>query len=221
MCVCVLFCAPCWCVYQAMGSFLKKHTCCIIDEEAFIYKGERWMTNTFLSLYCGKKKDNRERAEEEEEEGGGGQKEKIEMGRKNERWQEWDRQQEEEEEEEEGWMDGWPQIKASHSHLEILTRGPLTVTHYSPTSAHPKPRTHPSLPLSTQRMTSARTPVHTSAWSERTKDSERLVIHLKKYIWWNEGSRSSEGGGGDSVDSPGLRYCTQSSEKDEYNWCTV
>lgn len=79
-------------------------------------------------------------------------------------------------------------IKASHSHLRILTHGPFARINYSPTSAHPKPRTHPSLPLSTQRMTSSKTPAQTSAWSERTKDSERLMIpHKERETWADEG----------------------------------
>lgn len=80
-------------------------------------------------------------------------------------------------------MEGGGGIKASHSLLRILTRCPFARINYSPTSVHPKPRTHPSLPLSTQRMTSPKTPAHTSAWSVRTKDSERLMIHQEHGRW--------------------------------------
>lgn len=50
------------------GKLLKKYTCCIIDEEAFIYKviGERGMTescnrNTFLAILWEKRKTEKDK----------------------------------------------------------------------------------------------------------------------------------------------------------------
>lgn len=111
-------------------------------------------------------------------------------------------------------------IKASHSHLQILTRGlsewPITHPHrhipnperihrchWAHSGWHQPRRLHTPRPGQTEQRTTS------SSWFICTMEQ----VHPMKWKSWGRRGRRT--------DSPGLGYCKQSLEKVGYNWWTL